>query len=164
LEQKPVRSALFGIFNSLTPNEENLILEGKKIENQYLQSIGLIKDGLLTISLLFDYVKEKSKTTNQSGEIKTNEAGEILKGDFVLSDKLTSLEYKILKFMIQNNERVLDKEEIINAVWGEQKTTLGVTDQALDQLIFRVRKKIEENPNKPKHISTIKGRGFKFIR
>jgi DNA-binding winged helix-turn-helix (wHTH) protein len=64
--------------------------------------------------------------------------------------------------MIENKERILEKEEIINAVWKEAKTTLGVTDQALDQLIFRLRKKIEENPNVPQHLLTIKGRGFKF--
>ena len=59
--------------------------------------------------------------------------------------------------------RVVEKEEIINAVWKEAKTTLGVTDQALDQLIFRLRKKIENEPNKPENILTIKGRGFKFV-
>ena len=80
-----------------------------------------------------------------------------------MSDKLTSLEYKLLKFLIENKGKVLQKEEIINTVWQEGKTTLGVTDQALDQLIFRLRKKIEENPNNPTHIQTIKGRGFRFI-
>jgi len=69
---------------------------------------------------------------------------------------------KLLRFLIENQGKVLDKEAIINAVWKEAKTTLGVTDQALDQLIFRLRKKIEENPNNPTHIQTIKGRGFKF--
>jgi two-component system response regulator MtrA len=65
--------------------------------------------------------------------------------------------------MLENKGRVLEKEEIINAVWKEAKTTLGVTDQALDQLIFRLRKKIEENPNTPQYLQTVKGRGFKFI-
>ena len=91
-----------------------------------------------------------------------SETGEILKGETVLSDKLTSLEYRLLKFMLENKNRVLGKEEIINAVWREAKTTLGVTDQALDQLIFRLRKKIEDDPNNPEHILTVKGRGFKF--
>ena len=43
-----------------------------------------------------------------------------------------------------------------------KKTTEGVTDQALDQLIFRLRKKIEDDPNNPEFIQTIKGRGLKF--
>jgi two-component system response regulator MtrA len=85
-----------------------------------------------------------------------------LQGDVVLSDKLTSLEYKLLKFLLDNQGKIINKEDVISAVWQEGKTTLGVTDQALDQLIFRLRKKIEENPNAPTHIQTVKGRGFKF--
>jgi two-component system response regulator MtrA len=65
--------------------------------------------------------------------------------------------------MLENKDKVLEKEEIINAVWKEAKTTMGVTDQALDQLIFRLRKKTEQDPNSPTHILTVKGRGFKFV-
>jgi DNA-binding winged helix-turn-helix (wHTH) protein len=161
LEQKPVRSALFGIWNSLTPSEENFLSGEGKIEEKYLENVDLIKDGFLTIPLLLDYLKEKSASQKQSN-FSLNEAGEILQGETVLSDKLTSLEYKLLRFLLENQEKILGKEEIINTVWQEGKTTLGVTDQALDQLIFRLRKKIEENPNAPTHIQTVKGRGFKF--
>ena len=64
--------------------------------------------------------------------------------------------------MLLKKEKIVGKEEVINNVWGDKTTTLGVTDQALDQLIFRLRKKIENNPNKPEHILTVKGRGFRF--
>jgi len=161
LEQKPVRSALFGIWNSLTPSEQNFLSGEGKNEEKYLDNVGLVKDGFLTISLLYDYLKEKSNEQKQNG-FSINEAGEILHGELVLSEKLTSLEYKLLKFLLGNQGKIVSKEEVINAVWQEGKTTLGVTDQALDQLIFRLRKKIEENPNNPSHIQTVKGRGFKF--
>jgi DNA-binding winged helix-turn-helix (wHTH) protein len=161
MEQKPVRSALFGIWNSLLPSEQNFLYGDLKIEEQYLENIGLTKDGFLTIPLLYDYLKEKSLNQAQSG-FSFNENGEILQGDAVLSDKLTSLEYRLLKYLLANQGKILGKEEIINTVWQEGKTTLGVTDQALDQLIFRLRKKIENNPNSPTTLLTIKGRGFKF--
>jgi len=162
LEQKPVRSALSAIWNSLTPSEQVLFARPAKIEDKYLENIGLIKNGFLAISLFADYVKEKTSLAKQKENFAVSETGEILKGETVLSDKLTSLEYRLLKFMLENKNRVLGKEEIINAVWREAKTTLGVTDQALDQLIFRLRKKIEDDPNNPEHILTVKGRGFKF--
>ena len=168
LEQKPIRSALFAIWNALTPLEQNLISSNLKDKNSntqemtYLENVGLIRNGFLTISLLSDYVKERASLLRQNADFTINEASEILKGETILSDKLTSLEYKLLKFMLENKDRVLEKEEIINAVWKEAKTTLGVTDQALDQLIFRLRKKIEDDPNNPQHLQTIKGRGFKF--
>jgi hypothetical protein len=169
LEQKPVRSALFAIWNSLTPSEQSLISSNLKEqaansqEMVYLENVGLIKNGFLTISLLSDYIKERAALAKQNENFFINDTSEILKGETVLSDKLTSLEYRLLKFMLENKGRVLEKEEIINAVWKEAKTTLGVTDQALDQLIFRLRKKIEENPNTPQYLQTVKGRGFKFI-
>jgi DNA-binding winged helix-turn-helix (wHTH) protein len=165
IEQKPVRSALFAIWNVLTPSEQAYLTNNVKVDNQdfqYLENVGLIKDGFLTISLLSDYIKEKQAVLKQNEKFSVNELGEILKGETILSDKLTSLEYRLLKFMLENKERILEKEEIINAVWKEAKTTLGVTDQALDQLIFRLRKKIEENPNAPQYVQTAKGRGFKF--
>lgn len=168
LEQKTIRSALFAVWNSLTPSEQKILAAspGSLATNpqtlQYFEDIGLIKDNLLTISLLSDYIKEKSDNLPSNENLQINEVGEIVKGNIVLSDKLTSLEYKLLKFMLENKDRVVEKEEIINTVWGDQKTILGVTDQALDQLIFRLRKKIENNPNSPSLILTIKGRGFKL--
>ncbi len=162
LEQKPVRSALTAIWDSLSPSEQNLITKPQKTENEYLQQVGLVKNGFIAISLLSDFIKEKASLPKQSENFQINEVGEILKGDVVLSDKLTSLEYRLLKFLIENKGKVVEKEEIINAVWHEAKTTLGVTDQALDQLVFRLRKKIENEPNKPENIITIKGRGFQI--
>lgn len=165
LEQKTVRSALFAIWEILTPSEQTFLSSNMQSGDeslQYLENVGLLKNGFLTIPLLSDYIKERQSLMRQDEKLSINQASEILRGEMVLSDKLTSLEYRLLKFMIENKERVLEKEEIINAVWGEQKTTLGVTDQALDQLIFRLRKKIEESPNQPQHIQTVKGRGLKF--
>jgi DNA-binding winged helix-turn-helix (wHTH) protein len=58
--------------------------------------------------------------------------------------------------MLENKGRVLEKDEIINAVWKEAKTTMGVTDQALDQLIFRLRKKVEDDPNNPQYFRQLR--------
>ena len=169
LEQKTIRNTLASMWNYLTPFEQNFLSQNSKLETtdaqelSYLADVGLIKNGFLTISLFADFIKEKNSLTQRQEHFSLNEAQEILKGELLISDKLTSLEYRLLKFMLENKDRVLEKEEIINAVWKEAKTTLGVTDQALDQLVFRVRKKIEENPNQPQHLQTVKGRGFKFV-
>lgn len=158
LNQKTVRGALFEIENSLSPSD----LKDLKTcsANLYLENIGLLRDRKITIPLLTEFI-------NQSKEVKTNifvdpNTGEINHGEQVLSDNLTSSEFKLLKFMIGNPDKILTREEIINSVWGELQTTQGVTDQALDQLISRLRKKIEDDPNSPVHLLTIKGRGFKF--
>ncbi len=163
IEQKAIRSALFGIWNHLTPSEQSAFANNNLKDLKHLENVGLIKNDILTISLFSDYVKEKSSSLSKNQQIQINEMGEAVRGDINFSDRLTALEFKLLKFLLDNKDRIIEKEEIINAVWGDQKTVLGVTDQALDQLVFRLRKKIEDNPNQPQYIQTIKGRGFKFI-
>ena len=165
LKQKPIRSVLFGIWNSLNPSEQNILslIGFGSYDISYLENIGLIKNNQLTILLLKEYVKEKMKTSETPEKIVFDQnSNEVKKGDLVISDKLTSSEFKLLQFFILNSEKVLDREGVIKTVWEDMQSTVGVTDQALDQLVFRLRKKIENDPNNPTYIQTIKGRGFKF--
>jgi DNA-binding winged helix-turn-helix (wHTH) protein len=166
LSQRPIRSSLFAIWNSLNPSEQQFFIDNNQ-EPIFLEKIGLCYDGKLTIPLFEEFVKHDilpNIDKKVSGKIVYDQnTAEIKIGDVVISDQLTASEYKLLKYLIVSKEKVVGKEEIINAVWADKTTTLGVTDQALDQLIFRLRKKIENNPNSPEHVLTIKGRGFKFV-
>lgn len=165
LKQKPIRSVLFGIWNSLDPFEQNLLtlLNFTDQDISYLRNVGLIDKNKLTIPLLKEYALEKNKLLPENEKIVFDEsANEIKKGNLIISDKLTSSEFKLLKFFILNAEKTIDRDEIVGAVWKNLESTAGVTDQALDQLVFRLRKKIENDPNTPRHIQTIKGRGFRF--
>ena len=148
--QRPIRSALFAIWNSLIPSEQQFFIDNNQ-EPIFLEKIELCYNGKVQIPIFEEFVKHfiiNNKQKTISTEIVFDEnTNEIKKGETIISYQLTSFEFKLLSFLLQNKEKVLKKEEIINAVWGEQKTTLGVTDQALDQLIFRLRKKIESNPN-----------------
>lgn len=167
LTQRPIRSSLFAIWNSLNPSEQQYLIKSGN-EPESLEKNFLCKGGKNTIPLFEEFLKDtiisnqQSAIGNQTITYSEN-TNEIKRGEAVISDTLTSSEFKLLKLLLGQQDKVLEKTEIINFVWGEQKTTLGVTDQALDQLIFRLRKKIEENPNNPRHILTIKGRGFKFV-
>ncbi len=161
LSQSKVRSVLSEIWKSLSPYEQGLIENKKAQESSHLVAVGLVKNNKFAVPLLEEFTKEE--VSNRKDEIiYDSNANEIKKGELVLSEGLTSSEFKLLKFMAENSGKILGRDEIIDAVWGELSSTAGVSEQALDQLIFRVRKKIEENPNSPTHIQTIKGRGFKF--
>lgn len=161
LLQKPIIKSLFEIWNSLTAEEQNNLIEGKT--NEFLEKIGLTINSKITIPLFAKFVeKETSRFEKEDTITYDSKTNEIKKGPVDISDKLTSLEFRLLKYLIQNSEKLIEREEIISAVWKDAKSTAGVTDQAIDQLVFRLRKKIEENPNNPTHIQTIKGRGIKF--
>ncbi|MCL5970869.1 MAG: winged helix-turn-helix domain-containing protein [Patescibacteria group bacterium] len=177
LEQKTVQGALLEIWNSLTPEEQSVILgtlvypEDSRIrswtsqdDSNYLTNVGLIKNHKIAIPLFEEFITRFRQDFSEAEKKKIilDQSGKILKGNEIISDKLTSYEFKLLKFLLENGDKVLEREEIINAVWHDLKSKEGVTDQALDQLIFRLRKKVETNPNDPKHIQTIKGRGLKL--
>jgi len=80
----------------------------------------------------------------------------------VISDLLSPQEFRLLRFLIQNEGKIIGRDEIIEAVWTDVKSQEGISDEAIDQMIFRLRKKIEDEPQAPKHIVTVKGLGVRF--
>ncbi len=161
LNHKSITGALYEIWSSLLPEEQKILAANQLVASGYLIDVGLLKNGKIAIPLFADFIL----TMKQSGNLTIrldSQTNEIRKGEVSLSDSLTSSEFKLLMFLLNNQDKILEREEIINAVWQDTKSQAGVTDQALDQLIFRLRKKIEDDPNNPKHIQTVKGRGIRF--
>jgi DNA-binding response OmpR family regulator len=74
--------------------------------------------------------------------------------------QMTSQEFKVLKFMIQNAERVLSREELLNHVWGYQNYP---STRTVDNHILRLRQKVEKDPANPLHFRTVHSSGYKFV-
>ena len=74
--------------------------------------------------------------------------------------QLTSQEFKVLKFMIQNAERVLSREELLNHVWGYRNYP---STRTVDNHILRLRQKVEKDPAHPVHFRTVHSAGYKFV-
>lgn len=72
--------------------------------------------------------------------------------------KLTSLEYRLLTYLIANKGKVIPKKELFEKVWEDRFTG----DGTLNVHIRKIREAIEINPNEPKYIVTIWGDGYKF--
>lgn len=73
--------------------------------------------------------------------------------------ELTILENRILLYFLQNIDRVISRDELMQVVWGYSS---NVNTRTLDMHIVRLRKKIESNPDKPLHLQTVRGMGYKF--
>lgn len=148
-----IKTALFEIWYGLSDEEKQLLKNGQTNDN--LKNLGL------PFPLLSEYIKQGfgEKTTPKTIRIHENE---LFLDDDTIND-LTGQEFKLLSFLVKNPNRVLSRDEIIQAVWSDTKTQEGVSNEALDQMIFRLRKKIEDEPDNPKHVITIKGRGFRFL-
>jgi len=72
--------------------------------------------------------------------------------------KLTSLEYKLLVYLINNSNRLVTKEELFDNVWQDKWTS----DGTLNVHIRKIREAIEIDPNNPKYIVTVWKEGYKF--
>jgi DNA-binding response OmpR family regulator len=73
---------------------------------------------------------------------------------------LTSLEFKVLRFFIANAERVLTREALLNDVWGYNSYP---TTRTVDNLILKLRQKLELDSANPRHLLTVHGAGYKFV-
>ena len=81
------------------------------------------------------------------------------------TSQLTAKEHLLLNFFLAHPDVVCEKDDIIRAVWPEDKILeRGVRDDSLAQLVRRLREKIEPDPGKPRHISTLPGRGYRFTQ
>lgn len=161
VDKSSIRLALQDILNCLNPEEKRNLLSSQPFSSKYLENVGLIKNNKIAIPLFEHFIKSLPHNVSEkiSYDVSKNE---IFKGNDPLSQKLSASEFRLLKFLALNPDRICEKDEIIKSVWKDSETQEGVTDQALEQIIYRLRKKIEDDPNNPKYIQTIKGRGLKF--
>jgi len=74
---------------------------------------------------------------------------------------LTTLEFHMLKFIIQNKGKVLSRDDFLDRIWGEDN--VSVSFRTVNSHIANIRKKIEDDQANPKHILSIRGVGYKFV-
>jgi DNA-binding response OmpR family regulator len=72
---------------------------------------------------------------------------------------LTVMESELLRHLIRNRGRVVSRKSILEEVWGLREDT---DTRAIDNFIVRLRRYIEENPARPKHLLTVRGVGYRF--
>lgn len=73
--------------------------------------------------------------------------------------ELTILENRILLYFLRNPNKVINRDELMLVVWGYNS---DVNTRTLDMHIVRLRKKIEQNPDNPQLLQTVRGVGYRF--
>jgi DNA-binding response OmpR family regulator len=74
--------------------------------------------------------------------------------------ELSSKEFAIMKYLIEHEQEVIHRHDLLEKVWGFEITP---TTRTVDNYILELRKKLETDPSNPKHIITIRGAGYKFM-
>lgn len=75
---------------------------------------------------------------------------------------LSPKEFSLLSYLYQYRGRVCSKEEIGGAVWSEYQSDSGIYDYQIENLVRRLRTKIETDPNNPQLLLTLRGLGYKL--
>jgi len=73
--------------------------------------------------------------------------------------ELTSTEYNLLEFFLTHPGRAYSREQLLEALWGEQRY---VTPRTVDVHVRRLREQIEEQPDEPHYLVTVRGFGYRF--
>ena len=74
--------------------------------------------------------------------------------------QLTLMEAKLLQHLIRNNGRTVSRKSILEDVWGLREDT---DTRAIDNFIVRLRRYIEKDPSKPRHLLTVRSVGYRFV-
>jgi DNA-binding response OmpR family regulator len=74
--------------------------------------------------------------------------------------KLTRAEYNLLTYLLQNPDRVLSRDVILNSVWGYDYLPHTRT---VDAHVVRLRQKLEPDVARPRHFLTVHGVGYRFL-
>jgi DNA-binding response OmpR family regulator len=83
--------------------------------------------------------------------------GELRRGEEAVP--LNAQEYRLLEFLAANPDRVIGREEILDLVWGYDSET---TTRTIDVHVAKLRQRLGES-ELPRHILTVRGRGYKFV-
>jgi phosphate regulon transcriptional regulator PhoB len=82
--------------------------------------------------------------------------GVIVRGQSI---ELSTLEFKLLRFLASNPGRIFSRDKLLDQVWGRDRF---VTPRTVDVHIRRLRERIEDQPDKPRMILTVRGSGYRF--
>lgn len=74
--------------------------------------------------------------------------------------KLTPAEFKLLAYFLQNPDRPLTRDQLLDSVWGYSAMP---DTRTVDAHVLRLRRKLETEPAAPKHFLTVHGVGYRFL-
>jgi DNA-binding response OmpR family regulator len=73
---------------------------------------------------------------------------------------LTLMEADLLRYLIKHDGKIVSRNAILEDVWGLREDT---DTRAIDNFIVRLRKYLEDEPSRPRHLLTVRGVGYKFV-
>lgn len=160
----------------LTPGQKGIILEdlgskngvhrnGIPVTDQVILQDGDIVQIALAQQFLFltsDATMPLSDLLDTPGRLQIDIRSRTVKvNNQVIDPPLSALQFNVLRVLTENEGRVVDRHLLVSEAWGSEEA-VGVSDQALDALLRRLRERIAEIDDGHTYIVTIRGHGIKL--
>ncbi|MBU5485567.1 response regulator transcription factor [Clostridium sp. MSJ-11] len=158
------------IFLTACDEEVNVVLGLDMGGDDYITKPFRVKELISRIKAILR--RSEISTSINEGKINTNIGSHIRSKDIViypldmkvyknnLQIGLTPLEFKLIFTLVNHSMQVLTREQILEILWDVDGHFID--DNTLSVYIRRLREKIEDNPNSPKYIITVRGLGYKW--
>jgi two-component system KDP operon response regulator KdpE len=148
------------IILSVQDSEDDIVMALDHGANDYL--VKPFRTGEL-LARIRSAIRKSSLDENspivECGELSVDFASRMVKKEGKIV-KLTATEYSLLVLMVKNEGKVLTHQYLLNQVWGPSYKN---ESQYLRVFVAQLRKKIETDPNRPAHIITESGVGYRFM-
>ena len=146
------------IFLTAYDDEINVVTGFELGSDDYISKPFRVRELLARVkSVLRRYSKDNADGIVKIGELSVNtaEARVLLRGEEVI---LTAMEYRLLLSFVNNQGTVLTRRKLLEEIWDVDGDF--VNDNTLTVYIKRLRDKIENDPNDPQYIKTVRGMGY----
>lgn len=146
------------IFLTAYNDEINVVTGFELGADDYISKPFRVRELLARVkSVLRRYSKDNADEIVKIGELSVNtaEARVLLRGEEVI---LTAMEYRLLLSFVNNRGTVLTRRKLLEEIWDVDGDF--VNDNTLTVYIKRLRDKIENDPNDPQYIKTVRGMGY----
>jgi DNA-binding winged helix-turn-helix (wHTH) protein len=167
-----VQEECFRIWNCLSSEEQQLITAltnqtlpvGQDSKLEQLRRKGVVLgsgENLQLFSPLFSaYVQGSEPQTGD--DVRIDRKRRILWVGGYEVKKLTRLEYELIDYLENKRGQACSRDELIEHLYPDEWADKGITDNRLDSVIKRLRRRVEPDPKKPRYIVTVRGHGFRL--
>jgi DNA-binding response OmpR family regulator len=99
-------------------------------------------------------------TTFRIGDATINVAAHSIEKDGKRPEQLSFYEVELLRFLHERQGQAVSRDELLDKIWGLEANP---SNRTIDNFVVKLRKKIERYPDKPEHILTVYGFGYKLV-
>lgn len=160
----------------LTPTPEGILLEdldsknGTHCNGNPVTGQVVLKDGdtiQIALAQQFLYLTSDATVPLTEGEAHPGRLRLDLRSrrvwvdDHLIDPPLSALQFHVLRVLFENQGQVVDRQQLVTNAWGEEEA-VGVSDQALDALLRRLRDRIATIDPVHPYIITVRGHGIRF--